>query len=433
LTTALAFLLTGGASLAGTNGAAPRNSQGIYYTFKDKNGGGVSVAWVDKSSGQIRSQQIVGQSKAFRHPHKLKVSESGRYLVATSTHSARHNLLVADLAEGTHRFLSVDRAPDDLAAWKDTFVIGAENQICYIVDAAEGKVVHQWNGRHELRPNGRRIEYVATTADGTAWTSWQKDSGGSGARKGSRVVTIDIPTGRTLADLQMPRALPQLHLADRKERGPSPEIIIPSTRTNTLLLSMDLYGGIAMADLDAAKEGKWRNLTYHSVSPDQSWGTAFPDRAAILTSGGKDFVFVANAGRQGGVSWIDLKERRIAQTLITPPGLTIPAVVAGGRYLASVAPGKTKSRIFGDLTESRSPVAELHVFEVRGLGGAQPKLSQRTHPLPAIAQHAVPVSPTSNDLVALATKDGILVVKASSGKVVDQQLALGRILRVALR
>jgi len=275
---------------------------------------------------------------------------------------------------------------------------------------------------------------VATTPDGVAWTSWQKDNPG-GTREGSRVVTIDILSGRTLGDLRMPRALPQLHLPDRKERGPSPEIIIPSTRTNTLLLSMDLYGGIAMADLDAAKDGAWRELSYHSASPNGGWGTAFPDRAALYPSGSKDFVFVANAGEGGGVLWIDLAERRIAQTLPSPPGLSAPAIVGGGRYLVSATSGKTKFVKWNELWETRRPEAALHVFEVSGGGGSSPSLSAKQVSIPVAAQHVAPVSTGGSDLVAVTatTGDGseILVVKASSGALVERQAALGRIHRIA--
>ncbi len=218
------FLFVPAERCVGGPGTVSRgNPQAVYYTFKGGKGGGVAVANVDRSSGRILSQEVLAESPSFLRPHKLKVSESGRYLLATSPHAARHNLLLVDLAHQTHQFLSVDRMPDDLAAWEDCFVVGAEEQMCYIVDAESGKVAQRWNGKHELRSDGRRIEYVATTSDGTAWTSWQKDSG-SGTRKGSRVVTINIASGETIADLQMPRAMPQLHLADAKERGPNPEI-----------------------------------------------------------------------------------------------------------------------------------------------------------------------------------------------------------------
>ncbi len=195
---------------------------------------------------------------------------------------------------------------------------------------------------------------------------------------------------------------------------------------------MDLYGGIAMADLDAAREGSWRDLTYHSVAPDQSWGTAFPDRALVYPSGSNDYVFIANAGIDGGVSWVDLAERRIAQTLNAPPGLSAPVSVAAGRYLVAPVPGKLKSRSFGALKETRQPLAELCVFEISGRGSA-PALSMRSVPLPVAAELAAPVSPEANDLVLLSSGSEFLVVKAATGQVVDRQDAAGRIARLGFR
>jgi len=401
------------------------NAQTIYYTFKDGREGGVAALRVDRSSGRILDNRVLASDRSFLRPHKLALSESGRYLLATSTHAVRHNLFLVDLAAGEARLLSVAQKPDDLAAWRDTFVVGAEAQWCYFIDAEAGTVSHRWNGAHELRPDGRRIEYVATTSDGTAWTSWQKDSG-SGNRKGSRVVTLDIPSGRTIADLRMPRALPQLHLADRKERGPSPEIIIPSARTNTLLLSMDLYGGIVLADLDAAREGSWSNLSYHSVSLDGSWGVAFPDRACRVPLHSGEYVFVANTGPDGGVTWVDLAGRSVIQSIATPPGLSSPIVVSGGRTIVAPVGGKVKWAHFGALHESRKPRAELHLFDI-GSGGAH--LAHRVVSLPSAATLAAPVAPEANDLVVLTLENEFLVVRSSTGAIVDRGPASGEIFR----
>lgn len=431
LRSGLPALLLAGLFLSATAKDYPASGAGsvqsVYYTFRDGKEGGIAELRVDRASGRILGNEVLAADRSFLQPHKLVVSDSGRYLLATSTHAVRNNLLLIDLSSRSHQFLSVAQKPDDLAAWRDTFVVGAEAQWCYFVDAAAGVVSRQWNGAHELRPDGRRIEYVTTTADGTAWTSWQKDSG-SGQRKGSRVVTLDISSGTTIADLPLPRALPQLHLADLKERGPNPEIIIPSTRTNTLLLSMDIYGGVVLADLDAAREGSWSNLSYLPVSPDGTWGTAFPDRACRVPVGSGEFVFVANSGREGGVSWVDLSARTVAQKIATPPGLSSPILVNGGRTLVAPVGGKVKWAHFGALRASQEPRAELHVFEIEA-GGAH--LGHRVVSLPAAATLAAPVSPDANDLVVLTMDSAFAVVRASTGRVVAESNAAGRISRIA--
>lgn len=433
LSAATALFLFGAAGADEAPSARSSAERSVFCTFKGPAGGGVVEYRIDKASGRIVDESVIAQDRAFFRPHKLALTEDGRYLLATSQHAALKNLLLADLASGESRFLSVDRKPDDLDAWSDRFVIGADSHMCYIVDAGAGKVAHSWFGRHQTSPAGRRIEYVRTTPDGTAWTSWQKDSPG-GRLKGSRVVAIDAATGKTLADLRMPRSMDHLNLADRKERGPNPEIILPSPRTNTLLLSMDLYGGVAMADLDAAREGRWQSLSYHSVAPDSTWGGAFPDRAVLVESGGKDFALVANAGLAGGVSWIDLAERRILQRIEAPPGIAAPVAVAGGRIIAGPIPGKAKRRSFGELRETRLPSAELAVFEVSGPASA-PRLNLRTVALPAPASAIAAVDPDSKDLVFLVATDEVLVAKASSGDIVDRRPLDGgrQIQRIASR
>lgn len=412
--------------------AKSRDVASIYYTFSKGMKGGVAVARIDGNTGKILEQKILIESVLFSHPHKIKVSECGNYVLATSQHEGINNLALTNLKTNTTRFLSVPRKPDDIGTWGSKFVIGAEDQMCYILDAPSAKITRRWNGKHLIYPEGRRIEYVTTTKDGTAWTSWQKDSA-SGRRKGSRLIAIDIASGRTISDIHMPRCFPQLHLADPKEQGPNPEIIIPSSKTNTMLLSMDLYGGIALADLDALREGRWQNLTYLSTSPNSKWGIAFPDRALIYPTKNNDFAFVANAGREGGVCWVDMRNRQIVQTLQTPPGLEAPASVANGRFLVCPALGKTKYRVFGELMEKRQPLAQLYVFEVSA--DENPRLNLRTLPLPTKAYRAAPVSPDKNDLVLLTAGDKsateLITLHASNAKIADRTSSVGRIKRIA--
>ncbi len=420
-----------------TAGPVPTNAQDgmsrIYYTYKKGMGGGVAAVVVHPNTGKIIRQEVLGESPLFVNPHKIKVSECGNYLLATSQHEAVNNIFLADLRNKTHKFLSVPRNPDDIGTHGCLFFVGAEEQSAYTICGEKQKTIVHWNGKHQLYPEGRRIEYVSTTPDGAAWTSWQKDSG-SGRRKGSRVVVIDIASGRTIADLHIPRAMPHLNLADMKEQGPNPEIIYPSVKTNTLLLSMDLYGGIAMADLDAAQKGRWQNLTYHNTDPTKKWGTAFPDRGILYPTKNNDFALIANAGKNGGAVWIDLRRRQIVQTLNTPAGLEAPVIVANGRFLAAPVPGKSKSRFFGELMEGRKPQSVLYTFEVINQQG-EPRLRTFTHDLPTRAYRAAPVNAKANDIVLLTAgnknANELITVRASTGSVLDRVSAVGNIKRIA--
>ena len=427
----ISFVLGANAATGPISTSQAVDTAAMYYTYSQGARGGIAETVVDAHSGKILSQNVLLESFFFKNPHKIKRSDCGNYLLATSQHQGVSNLALVDLRTKQGRLLSVPRTPDDISVFGSKFIIGADDQMCYVLDAETCKITKRWNGKHTLYPEGRRIEYISTTPDGIAWTSWQKDSS-SGRRKGSRIVAIDIATGRTISDLHMPRIFPQLHLADLKEQGPNPEIILPSPKTNTMLLSMDLYSGIAFCDLDAMRQGRWKNLTYHCLSTDGSWGTAFPDRALLYSTENNDYVFIANAGKQGGASWIDLRNRQIVQTFSTPPGLETPAVVANGRLLVSPVAGKTKYRFFGEFLEKREPLSQLYVFSVSQ--GENPRLQMRILSLPTAAYRAAPVSPTKNDLVLLTagekTAKELIAIRADTGKIEDRVPAVGVIHRI---
>lgn len=408
----------------------------LFYTYHDGAVGGVAAVSICPRTGKILDQRSLAASPCFQEPHKLDVTADGRYLAASSQHDYLSNVYLIDLQSGSAQLLNVTKIPDAVEPYRNGFMIGADDARHYFLDATTGRITRSWNGRAHTYPPGRRIEYIKVEEEtGLAWTSWQKDSPSS-RNKGSRVVVFDLNAWKYIADLPMPRAMPHLHLADFKEQGPNPEIIIPSRKTNTLLLSMDLYGGIAMADLDAAQAGSWKNLSYQTTAFDQSWGSAFPDRATRYPTPNNEFVFIANAGEKGGVAWVDLRSRQIAQVLETPPGLESPAIVDNGKLLVAAALGKTKFRSFGSLQETRRPTRELFTFRVRG-DRDNPRLDLKRIPLPTFAYRSAAVAPRLNDIIVLTAGDNgateVMTVRASTGQVIDRQSGLGDIYRIAVR
>ncbi|GAB4245482.1 MAG: hypothetical protein OHK005_10830 [Candidatus Methylacidiphilales bacterium] len=419
-----------------TRSVSSHQPTSVYYTYSDGTVGGVAAVTIDPLTGKFLDQRSLAADPCFQNPHKLDVTDDGRFLAASSQHEYLGNLYLIDLQSGTARLLNVTKMPDAVEAYQDGFMIGADDAHHYFLDASSQKITRSWNGRAHTYPPGRRIEYITITPEnGLAWTSWQKDSPSS-RNKGSRVILFDLNAWKAIADLPLPRALPHLHLADFKEQGPNPEIIIPSKKTNTLLLSMDLYGGIAMADLDAAQAGDWKDLSYQTTAPDQTWGTAFPDRASRFPTPNGEFVFVANAGKTGGVAWVDLAERTIVQRIEAPPGLESPVLVDRGKLFVAAALGKTKTRSFGALQEIRNPTPELFTFRIHG-NTNQPRLSLKRIPLPTFAYRSAAVAPQKNDIVFLTAGEldatEIMTVHASTGKVIDRRPALGEIERITVR
>lgn len=408
----------------------------FYYTFNDTEGGGVAAVRVHTNDARLTDGGVVARGGRGGW-EKLAVSADG-LLVAAVAPEGRPNLLVRDLSregEGATRTARIPQEPDAIEAWGRKFVVGAGEGFHYLVDGDTARVEKDFNARRQLRPSGRKPEYILVEpgAD-TAWITFQKDSR-TGSHKGSRVLCFDLANWRLLADNRLPRNMPALHMADLREQGPSPEIMVVSPASNTLLLSMDLYGGVAMADLDAARRGRWSNLVYLSTHPTGEWGTAFPDRALHFTRRGRDYVLMNNAGRDGGSALIDLEARRIVQIVPTPPGLEIPVWLPAADRLAAVARGKVKLRGPSALAEERAPRRELFVFAFEP--GDEVRLRLETYQLDGYSQHTKAAGGPESDRVlallrgAAGAGDQFVIISATNGETLARLPAAGPVARIA--
>lgn len=406
-----------------------------YFTFSSPEGGGIARISIDPDSGRIVDQAVLVREGAFRRPHKIAVTTDGKYVAAVSDHDGACNLILFDVVAGSHSVHSLNRRPDAIEPWRHYFVIGADQGIQYLLDATTGKVVHRWNVRTKLNPPGRKLEYIITNdAIPNAWLTMQKDSS-SGRYQGSRILYFNLADWALIADLRLPRILDDLHLASLREQGPSPEICIPIPAANTLVLSLDRYGAVAMADLDAAQQGIWRNLTYQTTAPDESWGTAFPDRATKFMHHGRPYVLMANAGEVGGAVLIDPSNRRIAQRIQVPSGLEAPVHLPAANMLVAVDAGKIKYVRQDELFNKRFPQPKLFRFHVPA-SVATPLLAADSIELPFLGFRAFAINPSANDLVLISSSSGTQgkaqvwnVISASTGRVIDSIDAPGRIFR----
>jgi len=405
----------------------------FYYSYRTgEGGGGVAELVLDSGSGRLISQRSLFEDRGYREPHKVAVSDCGRYVGATADRTGRNNLVVIDLEVGVGRMHSLPRQTDAIEPWRNGFVIGANEGVHYFWNAATGER-HSYNARQHTYPQVRKAEYIEVQGD-LAYITVQKDSR-TQSTKGSRVLVFDLANWRLLADCMMPRSRPDFELNSLRERGPSPEIVVASQRSNTLLLSMDRYGGVALADLDAVQRGEWVNLTYHSTAIDGSWGNAFPDRWRAFPYRGRDYVVITNAGEAGGLALVDLERREVVQRVPTPPGLENPVWLPGSGLLAATAPGKLKWVAGGELNERREPERALYVFRVEGEAKGGVRLRPMRHELPVALHRAFAVNSGRNDLVVApsirAEGEGeLLVVSAGNGRVVERITALGTVRRM---
>jgi len=424
LSFALAILLpfnlhAGSGSLPSVSGNA------FFYTFKNAEGGGIAEVVVNPE-GRITTHRILLQDKRFKYPHKIAVSPDRRFIAATADQQNLSNLALIDRLTGEASLHNLLRTPDAIEPWRGGFVIGANDGVIYLFQP-ETRKTYRYNLRQNTYPPARKAEYILIDGD-HAWITIQKDSR-TQKTKGSRVIYFDLANWRLVKDLMMARDRPDLELNSLRERGPSPEIVLASHQANTLLLSMDRYGGVTLADLDAAREGGWINRSNHSTAPDGSFGTAFPDRWVQFTHRGRDYALIVNAGLSGGAALIDMARREVIQRIEIPPGLENPVWLPKAGLLAAGVPGKVKRNFWNTLEETREPVQGLYTLRTRDTSGGL-RLELKQYPIPQVLSRGAAIS-HDKSFVLFPAKDQILVVDATSGKVVSQENAQGQIFRMA--
>jgi hypothetical protein len=409
----------------------------IFFTFADGREGGIAKAVVDADTGKIQVIETLASARGFRIPHKIALSSDGRIIAGVSEEERQTNFISYDLTNNkTIGTLRLRNEPDAIVAAGDGFVVGASSGDVYRVGANDARLRSTWNSRDSLRPSGHKVEYITVMEDrNQVWMSFQKDNR-AGQHRGSRIVLFSIEPFRLQQDIQLPRDRPDLHMAELRERGPNPEYVQPFPDSNALLVSYDLYGAVAIADLDAAERGEWKNAAMLSTSPTGSWGDAFPDRATFFQHNGRDFCLMANQGQIGGTVLIDVKKREVVQIFETEHGLAAPIFFPNAKVFASVKPGKLKFRSGDGLLRNRFPIREIGLFELPADGSTAP-MTFRTVPFDRRAQLAVPVAADRNSWLFVLTQtttgeNFFTVVDALTGEVIDEKKApsaVGRLLR----
>jgi hypothetical protein len=415
----------------------PLNATTIFFTFADGREGGIAKTVVDPNTGKIQTIETLASARGFDVPHKIALSTDGRFIAGVSEEERKTNFIAFDLSSNqTVGTLRLRNEPDAIAAAGDSFVIGASSGDVYRVSMADARLRSTWNSRESLRPSGHKVEYITVVEDrNQVWFSFQKDSR-RGDHRGSRILLFSIEPFRLQHDIQLPRNRPDLHMTALRERGPNPEYVQPLPNSNALLVSYDLYGAVAIADLDAAERGEWKNPVMLSTSPSGSWGDAFPDRATFFQHNGRDFCLMANQGQIGGTVLIDVKAREIAQIFETEHGLAAPIFLPKAKVFASIKPGKLKFRSGDELVRNRFPMREIDLFVLPAEGATTP-MTFRTVPFDRRAQLAVPVAAERNNLLFVLTQttageNFFTVVDPLTGEVIDEKQApsaVGRLLR----
>lgn len=355
----------------------------LYYSFIDGTAGGVAKLVLDDDDGRVVEHIVLFRDDTCARPYKFAISESGQRIILTNVSDSAGNIIVVDQTVSPPRVtrLDLNAEPDEVRTFGERAIVGGDKGVVCVFDLAEHKVLSRWNARQALKPSGHRVEDILILSakhDGAARVlmTFQKDSS-SGKHKGNRLLVGDICQAGTLTiahDLQLPRDRPDLHYPSEQnlaEQGPGPEVVLVSPATNTLFLSLDLYGAVALADLDAALQGRWQNYGTLPAAVDASWGNSFPDRMVKFVATDREFVLVANAGMEGGAALVDLGRRQIIARTPVRHGLdTLTHMSMLGKVVGTPS-GKLKGRGEVERDKTWRPGSELYVFEVGGSGSSE--------------------------------------------------------------
>ncbi len=346
--------------------ALPLHAGTAYFSFTAGDGGGAASVTIDPTSGEIRDIRVLGGVTTFPDAKKFAVTGNGEFLMLTSDEHEQIHVYRLDQPDAAPQVFTLSETNEDVTPGDDAFFLTLRRGRFAMVDPAAGNVTWTKNVRKQLDPEGHKGESALILDDGrTALVTFQKDSD---TRKGSRIVVFDLQPPRVRHDLQLPRDRPELHIdGNEKEQGPSPELIFAASASNTLVYSMDLYGGLGFMDLDAALQGRIENHSRISTALDGSWGTAFPDRGTMITINDREHVLISNASEDGGYVLVDVATREIRQKFPSPSGGEHPIWFEELQLLASGPSGKVKSRAYDGLEKDRDAKPALHLFNVAPL------------------------------------------------------------------
>lgn len=282
-------------------------------------------------------------------------------------------------------------------------VAGSEGKVS-LVNAREGRLIGSVDLRTDVSPTALRASRSVFSPDNTralvSITQGQTDR-----RPGGRLILLELPSLKQIGDLQFAADHPELHFGpDSKDNGPGPDMLLSHQGTNTLLIALRTYGAIATADLDAAFNGQWKNLSVQSSAADGSWGTAFPFAGSIIESGGKPYAYISNASVDGGSLLMDLATRKIAWHIDSGPrAVGSHFYQAGANRLVAVHSGLYFFRGAAGIEDKHKESSDVFTIQLDGVAsGIAPVV--RKIDFPDFIYQVVELDPAKEDIVLIANR-----------------------------
>lgn len=435
----------------------------IYYSFGADPGsgqaGGVAVIEVDEESGALIRHTTLFRHADFTHAGKVAAcgvtgvvvalgkSASAGVFLAPAGSDPRELLVSGPDAPGLAVTVSsLPATPEELCVAGGRAYISTDDGHLVAIDLASGEVVRRWNSRKALSPPGHKIEDLSHLGEsGLLVASLQKDQKNQKSL-GNRLVVFSSAGMEVVADHQLDRSRPELHLSDdpdRKQLGPGPEVVFSSLRHGVLGVTLDLYGAVALMSTHELGSGGNADVLYIPVGKNDTWGDAFPDRACVIGLEDADFAAIFNAGPSGGIAIIGLEDRRSTAWVEAPGGLESPVFVHAARRVAAAHAGKRKERRPTSIEISSAPSARLvwlippepaDTVDVgdgatAGERGGTWRTEETTLPGNALWVSAVNSALSPFVVAFCATQEGehlLCVVEARTGAIVGTHSAMGR-------
>ncbi len=338
----------------------------VAFSFRrGEGGGGLAAVACDAAGGRLSAPRLLYEDAACTRAMKVRFSPDGRRIGMTHKAKGDSYALVVDLADGRARKIVLPNEPDELRMGARHAVATCGDWLACL-DLEQARLTRAFDAEHDLIPSGNDAEDATLLPGDEVLVTFQSDSR-TGKHKGNRIVHFSLPELEMLADIALPRDHPELHIpGEMTEQGPGPEIVRVVPEADAVLVSLDLYGAVGIADWSAIRKGRLNNWAVIPTAPDGAWGQAFPDRLALCRAGGRALALVCNAGTFGGVALLDVEKRALIRHWPTPPGLDEPVVWDDGCQAAAVRAGKLKQRLSGRTEKDQEMGETLYWFDLRG-------------------------------------------------------------------
>lgn len=401
----------------------------VLYSYRADGLGGLARVVIDEQSGRLVSHARLVEDARLASAHKIGIDSARSIAVVVNESERDAGLWVVDLkGDREAEFVALPAMPDAVCVSAGAAHIGLDNGRIASVDLESRRQLAMFNPRRELSPPGQKPEsIVAVPSRGVILVSFQKDHR-AGERKGNRIVVLRERTLELVADVELPRSMPELHNPTTpKEQGPGPEVIAVCERTGSVLVTIDFYGALLPLQLDDVLAGRTGEAVYHSAAVDGSFGHSFPDRLVTLGDERSHIAVVLNSGLAGGGLVIDFAEGAVRHRFDVPHGLEPVGPIADGRVFAAHA-GKVKMRAQPEVEKRYAPRAVLTELIIESDG-----VRVRHHDAPA-ATHLAAIA-TAGDVRLLVVmgdeRDRLGLFAVDSGFDLPLHRAFGAVERVA--